>query len=185
MTREELDFIGSMNMCDEISNEAYKKIVCHCEEQEPCEDAVSRQAVIDAIQEHLKNVNSNNEIYAMAHRHIEEVLARLPSVSPARPKGKWEEYLKEGLKYKCSECGSRHDTPWWYCPNCGAEILEIHKTERPKGKWIADEVQLPYRTILNYHCSVCGRKLVGYSTETLNDAPFCHCGADCRGEQDE
>lgn len=35
MTREELDFIGSMNMCDEISNEAYKKIVCHCREQEP------------------------------------------------------------------------------------------------------------------------------------------------------
>ena len=42
MTREELDFIGSMNMCDEISNEAYKKIVCHCEEQEPCEDAMNR-----------------------------------------------------------------------------------------------------------------------------------------------
>lgn len=35
MTREDLDFIGSMNMCDEISNEAYKKIVCHFEEQEP------------------------------------------------------------------------------------------------------------------------------------------------------
>ena len=38
MTREELDFIGSMNMCDEISNEAYKKIVCHCEENDsPCD----------------------------------------------------------------------------------------------------------------------------------------------------
>lgn len=35
MTREEMDFIGGMNMCDEISNEAYKKIMCHCEEQEP------------------------------------------------------------------------------------------------------------------------------------------------------
>lgn len=34
MTREEADFIGGMNMCDEISNEAYKKIMCHCEEQE-------------------------------------------------------------------------------------------------------------------------------------------------------
>ena len=32
MTREEADFIGAMNMCDEISNEAYKKIMCHCEE---------------------------------------------------------------------------------------------------------------------------------------------------------
>ena len=33
MTSEEADFIGGMNMCDEISNEAYKKIMCHCEEQ--------------------------------------------------------------------------------------------------------------------------------------------------------
>lgn len=40
MTREDVDFISGMNMCDEISNEAYKKIMCHCEEQEPCEDEI-------------------------------------------------------------------------------------------------------------------------------------------------
>lgn len=34
MTKQELDFIGSMNMCDEISNEAYEKIVNHMEETE-------------------------------------------------------------------------------------------------------------------------------------------------------
>lgn len=51
-------------------------------------------------------------------------------------------------------------------------------TPKPKtGRWIAYEVQLPDRTILNYRCSVCGRKLIGYSTETLSEAPFCHCGA--------
>ena len=61
------------------------------------------------------------------------------------------------------------------------EILEIHKEEkRPKGKWIPYEVKLPDRIIFNYKCSVCGRKLVGYSTETLEDAPYCHCGADMR-----
>lgn len=49
MTREEADFIGGMNMCDEISNEAYRKIMCHCEGQESCEDAISRQAVLDNI----------------------------------------------------------------------------------------------------------------------------------------
>ena len=48
MTREEMDFIGSMNMCDEISNEAYKKIMTHFEEQEPC-DCISRQAVLDCF----------------------------------------------------------------------------------------------------------------------------------------
>lgn len=45
------------------------------------------------------------------------------------------------------------------------------------GRWIAYEVRMPDRTILNYRCSVCGRKLIGYSTETLSEAPFCHCGA--------
>ena len=40
MTREDVDFISGMNMCDEISNEAYKKIMCHCEEQKPCEDEI-------------------------------------------------------------------------------------------------------------------------------------------------
>ena len=51
-------------------------------------------------------------------------------------------------------------------------------TPKPKtGRWIAYEVQLPDRTILNYRCSVCGRKLIGYNTETLSEAPFCHCGA--------
>lgn len=43
MTREDLDFIGSMNMCDEISNDAYKKIVCHCEEQEPILDKITAE----------------------------------------------------------------------------------------------------------------------------------------------
>ena len=40
MTREDLDFIGAMNMCDDISNDAYKKIVCHCEGQEPILDKI-------------------------------------------------------------------------------------------------------------------------------------------------
>ena len=37
-------------------------------------------------------------------------------------RGKWLNYLKEGLKWKCSECGSKYTTPWHYCPNCGARM---------------------------------------------------------------
>lgn len=37
--------------------------------------------------------------------------------------GKWLDYLEEGLKWKCSECGSKFTKPWNYCPNCGA-IME-------------------------------------------------------------
>jgi len=60
----------------------------------------------------------------------------------------------------------------------------LSELERKTGKWIPHEVKLPDRTILNYTCSACGRKLIGYGTETLNEVPYCHCGAKMEeGEQ--
>ena len=59
----------------------------------------------------------------------------------------------------------------------GIDRLPSVTPQPRKGHWIAHEVRLPDRTILNYRCSVCGRKLIGYSTETLSEAPYCHCGA--------
>lgn len=44
---------------------------------------------------------------------------------PERKKGRWVSYLKEGLKWKCSECGSRFTTPFHYCPHCAAEMEEV------------------------------------------------------------
>lgn len=55
--------------------------------------------------------------------------------------------------------------------------LKAVQPEQRTGKWIPHEVKLPDRTILNYTCSACGRKLIGYGTETLNEVPYCHCGA--------
>ena len=34
--------------------------------------------------------------------------------------GKWIPYHVEGLNVKCSECGSKYEVPWHYCPNCGS-----------------------------------------------------------------
>lgn len=39
--------------------------------------------------------------------------------------GHWENYLREGLRWKCSECGSRFETPYHYCPNCGTKMDEV------------------------------------------------------------
>ena len=39
--------------------------------------------------------------------------------------GHWENYLIEGLRWKCSECGSRFSSPYHYCPNCGAKMDEV------------------------------------------------------------
>lgn len=55
--------------------------------------------------------------------------------------------------------------------------------QRKKGKWI--ELTNTNHT---YVCSVCGRMLVNITDGKNNVAknyPYCHCGADMRGEQDE
>lgn len=52
--------------------------------------------------------------------------------------------------------------------------------ERIKGHWI--EITLSNHT---YKCSVCGRLLVNITDGKNNVAknyPYCHCGADMRGE---
>jgi len=55
--------------------------------------------------------------------------------------------------------------------------------ERINGHWI--EITSSNHT---YKCSVCGRLLVNITDGKNNVAknyPYCHCGADMRGEQDE
>lgn len=50
--------------------------------------------------------------------------------SQYKPKtGHWKPYLKEGLRYQCSACDSRFDTPWEYCPHCGAKMVEPQESE--------------------------------------------------------
>ena len=123
MKKEELDFIGSMNMCDEISNEAYKKIVCHCREQDDCEDAVSRQAVHDLIAELLSDYLHDED-----REKIEELdvkIEDLESVTPKEKIGHWESYCYQNNS--CSVCGyiiADSDTDEYkYCPNCGARMV--------------------------------------------------------------
>lgn len=104
MTREEADFIGSMNMCDEISNEAYKKIMCYCEEQEPCEDCISRRAVLDmticegiSCDECSFNICENGKSGCL----LDERIRKLPSVTPK------SETVTE-FADRCRECGARY-----------------------------------------------------------------------------
>ena len=48
MTKAELDYLGSMNMSDELSNEAYQKIVNHFEEPEETFANLKKQIWKDA-----------------------------------------------------------------------------------------------------------------------------------------
>lgn len=88
-------------------------------DQEPCDDAVSRQAVLEIIE--------REEFKGDALYEIE----KLPSVSPQSKVGKWKRisrdmYVQHAMAYyECSECGKKMIGTHNYCPNCGAKMSEI------------------------------------------------------------
>jgi hypothetical protein len=58
------------------------------------------------------------------------------------------------------------------------EGYERGKNERPQGEWI------PLFAHNIYKCSECERTIGLTTDETLSDYPFCHCGADMRGDKE-
>ncbi len=63
---------------------------------------------------------------------------------------------------------------------CDAPTID---PERKMGKWIEEQRGIK---VTQYRCSECGRLVrddTGY--DVAKDYPFCHCGADMRGGQDD
>ena len=90
-----------------------------------------------------------------------------------------------GLSEKTRKYGGDHsgyDTRMLYEIQDILESLPSAQPERQKGEWI--EISSISHT---YKCSVCGRLLVNITDGKNNVAknyPYCHCGADMRGEQE-
>ena len=71
------------------------------------------------------------------------------------------------------------------CEDCNRKMEEIRQAydkmkamERPQGEWELSSIQVVGENW--YKCSICGRK-IRTSTYHLKEYPFCHCGADMRG----
>ena len=88
--------------------------------QQPCEDCISREHLINKIGsvDGLEGVENSN-LFA---KHYMDIVKSAPSVIPTRPTGKWKKYLDEGgfLYCECSNCGYITNEPDNYCPDCGA-----------------------------------------------------------------
>ena len=90
-------------------------------EQEPCEDCVSRQAVL-SMQYRIDVVN------------VDDIDDLLP-VTPAKKVGQWIVHEKpHGIRYlECPYCNiwylNEHLIRNSYCPNCGAKMQEVEKKE--------------------------------------------------------
>jgi len=106
-------------------DEAYKSMIEALEmgikaikalEQEPCEDAVSRQYLIDiATEDGAYDYVSAQEI------------ANAPSVNPQPKTGHWISHYDEDAKegwYECNRCHTERAFNTDFCPDCGARMVE-------------------------------------------------------------
>ena len=116
MTREEaIEFIAQSVKSDvdmALVADAIKAL-----EQEPCEDAISRQEVLDLIAD-----------YDLSMGQVVRGIHTLPSVTSQPRKGHWitTRTLMHDGEYYCDKC--KNDSPnnekWDYCPYCGAKMME-------------------------------------------------------------
>ena len=100
------------------------------EDQEPCEDAISRQAVIDlVVANHIELNGVNVVMYSPLCKDIKQ----LSPVNPQPKTGHWyDKWGKDG----CSVCNEGIDDaqtfdgrPFKYCPMCGARMVEPQESE--------------------------------------------------------
>lgn len=99
-------------------------------EQQPCEDAISRQAVLDYIDKMPNELTADGR-RMIRRRTLEEYISdTLPPVTPTQKYGKWiDREMYDADRWKCSECGRTEQYKENYCPNCGACMVEPQESE--------------------------------------------------------
>ena len=121
MTREEaIEALTSKDVCNsDIMLEALEMAI-KALEQEPCDDAISRKAVIDLV---VANHTELNGLNVVMYSPLFKDIKQLPPVNPQPKTGHWVKKSQYGNDY-CSECG--YELLMYgkteYCPNCGAKM---------------------------------------------------------------
>ena len=104
------------------------------------QDLISRQMVIDAVEE-SRRFNHHKDgkeacCHEYEHRHFLKILHELPPVQPEPKTGHWilsdvqsaEELRNDNYLYYCSECGKgdvhSKSVKVSFCWNCGAKMLK-------------------------------------------------------------
>ena len=111
-------------------SEAYKMAI-KALEQQPCEDCISREAVIEVLDKYIEKAQSTGTKDDFISFQ-ELVVKQLPSVTPHPKMGRWEYVQYDNNpnigNWHCSECRGicteMHsiEDAYNYCPNCGAKM---------------------------------------------------------------
>ncbi len=99
-------------------------------EQQPCDDAISRQAVFDFIRDNYRRWFINDDAFMQCMKGIKDIVP----VTPQPKMGRWvEEDMFDGdVAYRCTNCnevfslidGTPKDNEYNYCPNCGCKMQD-------------------------------------------------------------
>ena len=136
MTREEA--ITILNMVETHGSLVIqaKEMAIQALSQEPCDDAISRQAVLD--QTYLW---SKDEFLRVTNP-FDYLRKRINSLQPVIPQPKTGHWITEDMfdgdvAYRCSECnelfwiesGTPKDNEYNFCPKCGKRLVEPQESE--------------------------------------------------------
>ena len=113
-------------------------------EQEPCDDAISREELLKAIDTwdkfgvddtnslfRLDNLSLPNYVPYIHYDDVVKCIKGLPSVRPQEQTGHWIK-SKEGYM-RCDQCGSRGSAiKARFCHHCGARMVEPQESEESK-----------------------------------------------------
>ena len=127
MTNEEAREAIKFGHCDDIYyQKEYEEAVnmaIKALEQQPCEDCISRQYLIE-------RATSWDKHFADSERYVSLTdIQNAPSVTPQPKRGKWIVHPKGiGAHLVCNKCLSNapYDCKTNYCPKCGAK-MEVDK----------------------------------------------------------
>lgn len=122
------------------------------------------------------------EKFSIFHKYIEDLLGRPVWTHELATKAVWNEIKEKSKPDFLKLCADEIDNaPTVEPPEWQYEWLKrmVEEVVRPKGEW--EEITTNPPEFLGhrfYICSKCGREIdVMTPDESLDDYPYCHCGA--------
>lgn len=104
------------------TTEAIDMAIKALKQPEPCEDAVSREAVSSWLKQYGQDVLHGK--YKLSLMYIWKNLMDLPPVTPKQRTGYWIKITN--TLYKCDRCGAVQ-LKGNYCKDCGAKMEGVNK----------------------------------------------------------
>ena len=128
------DSVGYQTTLREMS---FYELAIKALEQQPCDDCISRQAVLDGLAS-IAKVKARSDAQKSLMGRIMFFVEQLPPVTPKEKTGRWIQGEIDGQivrAFTCSKCGAisifrvsnGNIVNGDLCPNCGAKMEEVEE----------------------------------------------------------